>query len=74
MSSHLEAHPKLAYAVIATLAISVAHYAVTLALYNKAAQNKSHQKTPAVVPHFLPFIGNVPWQFAWSPIEFFKSR
>lgn len=74
MTSHLEAHPKLAYAVLATLAISVAHYTITLALYNKAAHNENHQKIPPVVPHFLPFIGSVPWQFAWSPIEFFKSR
>jgi hypothetical protein len=73
VTSHLEAHPKLAYAVLATLAISVAHYAVTRALYDKVAYDKSYQKTPPVVPHFLPFIGNVPWKFAWSPIEFFKS-
>lgn len=74
MTSHLEVHPKLAYALLAILAISVAHYAVTVTLYHKAANNKSHQKTPPVVPHFLPFLGNVPWQFAWNPIEFFRSR
>ena len=72
--SHLEVPPTLAYAFLVTLVISVAHYAVTSALYNRAVRNKNHQKTPPVVPHFLPFIDSVPWQFAWSPIEFFNSR
>ncbi|KAF1951449.1 cytochrome P450 [Byssothecium circinans] len=74
VTSHLDDHPKLTCAILATLVISVVHYAATQALYSKATHGKGHQKTPPVVPHFLPFIGNVPWQYFWSPIEFFKSR
>jgi hypothetical protein len=74
MTSHLEAHPKAAYALCATLAILVTHYAVMRALFERTTHQKGHHKTPPVVPHFLPFIGNVPWQFVWSPVEFFKSR
>lgn len=74
MITCLEGYPTLAYALLATLVILVARYTATLATYGKAAHDESHQKTPPAVPHFLPFVGNLPWQFAWNPIEFFKSR
>jgi ABC-type polysaccharide/polyol phosphate export permease len=74
MINPLESHPKLTFGLVAVLVIPLAHYAVTLALYNKAVHSKSPQRTPPTVPHFLPIIGYVPWQFFSNPIEFFKSR
>jgi hypothetical protein len=74
VTSQFEDHSMLLYVLLAALTVCIIHYAVLTARYNRAMHSPSHQKEPPVLPHLLPLVGNVPWQFLWNPIEFFTSR
>jgi hypothetical protein len=69
-----DVHSKLTYGLIAMLLASLAHYAITVAQYNSADRITSDNKVPPVAPHFIPFLGSIPWQYFTSPIQFFRSR
>jgi hypothetical protein len=73
LASQFGVQSKLAYALLAALAVCAANYAITSAAYNRAVRNNGPQRIPPVVPHFVPFLGSVPWQYALSPIEFFTT-
>ncbi|PVH97765.1 cytochrome P450 [Periconia macrospinosa] len=73
LAGYAKGHSILAYTLGASLSISAVYYVVTLAFFANASSEKGHQKHPPVIPHFFPLIGNIPWQYFWSPIDFFKS-
>ncbi|KAF2446586.1 cytochrome P450 [Karstenula rhodostoma CBS 690.94] len=73
MGNHFYIHSKLSYGLIAMIVASLAHYSITSALFKSADRNKNGRKTPPVIPHFLPFLGSIPWQYFWSPIKLFTS-
>jgi hypothetical protein len=74
LEAHFDVQSSYSYGLIALLVATLGHYVVTLILYNSADHSKGNTKTPLIVPHFLPFLGSVPWQYFWNPIEFFRSR
>jgi hypothetical protein len=75
MGNRFDIHSKYSYGLIAMLVAPLVHYAVTSALYKSADRtNNNDKKAPPIVPHFLPIFGIIPWQYFWSPIEFFRSR
>ena len=60
-------------AAVIFLCLVTLQYAVSVYRFSTHASASGVNKKPPTVPHAIPFIGNVPWQFLWDPLSFIIS-